>query len=272
MGKFDGILIVSDLDGTLLNCEKEISAENRRAIAYFEAEGGHFTYISGRVARCLAPILQMLTPPIPVGCNNGMVYDPNAGEWVDFTAMSPEVFPLVEDVLEKCPDAGVVVMGKKHVYFSKRDPIGDRFRKIVGLSERYDGIKDIKEPFCKVLFAYPEEKFDDLKAVVDGHPLAQSYEIVRSDPQYYEVMPRGCNKGRALALIAAHLGVSPKRTIAVGDNENDITMFQAAELGIAVANAAPGAKEAADMVLEVSNQQHAIAEIIARIADGRIVI
>ena len=121
MGKFDGILIVSDLDGTLLNRESRISQENRNAIAYFESEGGHFTYISGRVARCMAPILQKMTPPIPVGCNNGMVYDPNAEEWVDFTAMSLDVLPLVEDVIKELPDVGMVIMGKKHIYFSKRE-------------------------------------------------------------------------------------------------------------------------------------------------------
>jgi len=265
MGKFDGILIVSDLDGTLLNNSSRISDGNRRAIAYFESEGGRFTYISGRVARCLAPILQKLTPPIPVGCNNGMVYDPNAGKWVDFEAMTLDIKPLADDILGRLPQAGLVVMGKEHVYFSKRDPISDRFREIVGLSERYDALEEIREPFCKVLFTYPEEKFEELRQAVDTHPLAKNYELVRSDPKYYEVMPKGCNKGRALELLARYLGISPERTIAVGDDENDIAMFGKAHLGIAVANAAPKAKAAADLVLDVTNEQDAIANIIARL-------
>lgn len=272
MGKFDGILIVSDLDGTLLNDEHQIPNSNKEAIAYFEREGGCFTYISGRVARCMAPIFQMMTPPIPVGCNNGMVYDPNREEWVDFGEMTLDVLPLVQDVLAEFPDAGIVIMGKKHVYFSKRDPIGDRFREIVGLSERYEWFDELQEPFCKVLFTYPAERFDLLRRAVDSHPLAVNYELVRSDPKYYEVMPKGCNKGRALKTLAAYLNISPSRTIAVGDNENDIPMFREARLGIAVKNAAPVAKNAADVVLDVNNNQGAIAEIIRKLDTKELVL
>ena len=270
MGKFDGILLVSDLDGTLLNTCGQISDVNRQAIAHFESEGGRFTYISGRVARCLAPILQKMTPPIPVGSNNGMVYDPNAGEWVDFEAMTLDVKPLTDDILRRFPDAGLIVMGKEHIYFPKRDPISDRFRAIVGLSERYDALEEIGEPFCKVLFTYPAEKFEELRQAVDAHPLSANYEMVRSDPKYYEVMPKGCNKGRALERLALYLGISPARTLAVGDDENDIAMFRKARLGIAVANAAPKAKEAADLVLDVTNNENAIAAIIERLERGEI--
>lgn len=272
MGKFDGILIVSDLDGTLLNNNSQISDRNREAIAYFESEGGKFTYISGRVARCLSPILQKLTPPIPVGCNNGMVFDQHTGKWLDFEQMSPDILPLVADVTHALPKIGVVVMGKEHVYFSKRDPIGDRFREIVVLSERFDPIEAIEEPYCKVLFCCPAKDFDELKRTVDAHPLAERFELVRSDAKYYEVMPKGCNKGRALLSLAKHLGISPEKTIAVGDNENDISMFRAAKLGIAVANALPKAKEGADLVLDVTNEQDAIAHIINCLETGKLVL
>jgi Cof subfamily protein (haloacid dehalogenase superfamily) len=161
-------------------------------------------------------------------------------------------------------------MGKKHVYFSKRDPISDRFRELVELPERYDALEEIGEPFCKVLFTYPADKFEELRQAVDAHPLSANYEMVRSDPKYYEVMPKGCNKGRALERLALYLGISPERTVAVGDDENDIAMFRKARLGIAVANAAPKAKEAADLVLDVTNNENAIAAIIERLERGEI--
>jgi hydroxymethylpyrimidine pyrophosphatase-like HAD family hydrolase len=85
-------------------------------------------------------------------------------------------------------------------------------------------------------------------------------------------MPKGCNKGRALKTLAAYLNISPSRTIAVGDNENDIPMFREARLGIAVKNAAPVAKDAADVVLDVNNNQGAIAEIIRTLDKGELVL
>ena len=49
MGKFDGFLICTDLDGTLLNKAYKISPENEEAIRYFQAEGGRLTFITGRL-------------------------------------------------------------------------------------------------------------------------------------------------------------------------------------------------------------------------------
>lgn len=272
MGKFDGILLVTDLDGTLLTVGQTISKENREAIAYFESEGGRFSFVSGRIPRCQRPILEQLTPKVPVGVNNGMLYDANVGEWVDFEEISPDAFAMTEEIVRKFPDAGVIAMGKKHVYFSQRDDIGEQFRVLVGLSERYDPINRLPEPCCKVLLTYPAEKMDALKAAVDAHPLSGQFYLARSDARYYEIMPRGCTKGRALRRLAEYLGISPEKTVAVGDQENDIAMFREAKLGIAVANATSVAKNAADVVLDATNEQHAIAEIIRRLDQGELVL
>ena len=272
MGKFDGILLVSDLDGTLLRGDQQISSENRSAIAYFESEGGRFSYISGRVARCLVPVLEKLRPSSPVGCNNGMVYDANAEQWVDFEPMSREVIPLVNDIVKAIPSVGVMAMGYRHVYICRTSAIAERFCEVVGLGKRYIPLETLPEPYCKVLLTHPEQGFEVLQKAVDEHPLSASFELVRSDPKYYEIMPKGCNKGHALESLAKHLNISMDRTIAVGDNENDITMFQKAAIGVAVANASPVAKAAADLVLSVSNEEHAIADLIHRLDNGTLLI
>lgn len=49
MGKFDGILLCTDLDDTLLTTDKRVSDENSKAIEYFKSEGGLFTFATGRV-------------------------------------------------------------------------------------------------------------------------------------------------------------------------------------------------------------------------------
>ena len=51
MGKFDGMLICTDLDGTLLRRDKTVSMENLEAIEHFKAEGGYFTFIIARFLR-----------------------------------------------------------------------------------------------------------------------------------------------------------------------------------------------------------------------------
>ena len=60
MKRFEGILICTDLDGTLLKNDGSISLENREAIEYFKQEGGYFTFVTGRMP-FLFPMLWMLS-------------------------------------------------------------------------------------------------------------------------------------------------------------------------------------------------------------------
>ena len=79
MGKFDGILICTDLDGTLLGSDRKISKENIEAIEYFKSEGGLFTFITGRMPCLVNDIYNAIKPNAPFGCiNGGGIYDGKA--------------------------------------------------------------------------------------------------------------------------------------------------------------------------------------------------
>ena len=69
--------------------------------------------------------------------------------------------------------------------------------------------------------------------------------------------------------LVDYLKISPEKTIAVGDYNNDVGMFHTAKYGIAVANASKAALDAADLVT-VSNEEHALARIIYDIEGGKI--
>ena len=76
MGKFDGFLICTDLDGTLLRNDKTISPENLQAIAYFKQEGGFFTFVTGRMPFFVSHVYDRIKPNAPIGCiNGGGLYD-----------------------------------------------------------------------------------------------------------------------------------------------------------------------------------------------------
>ena len=83
MGKFDGILICTDLDGTLLKKDKTISKENLDAIEYFKKEGGVFTFVTGRSSSTIRDMYNAVKPNIPFGCmNGGGVYDGEKEEYI----------------------------------------------------------------------------------------------------------------------------------------------------------------------------------------------
>ena len=267
MGKFDGILIASDLDSTLLDNSRRISDGNRRAIEQFEREGGTFTYVTGRTPFGCRVILDQMTPAAPIGClNGGGIYDANAGEYLWRADLDPRAEELIAFVREKFPDVGIEVCGFETAWVLHRNHIIDehmvlerlRFAEATWAEIAHRGI-------AKVILMTEADRIGELACALSSHPLAPHFAFVQSAEQYYEVLPKGTGKGLLLCKLAELLGISPDKTVAVGDNHNDVSMIRAARLGVAVANATPAAKEAADLILPVTNEQDAIAHLIGRL-------
>ena len=103
-----------------------------------------------------------------------------------------------------------------------------------------------RAPTKLLIFAEPE-RITEL-----NHRLTPAYGdrayITPSFAEYLEVMPLGVDKGQALAAVAKRFGVPREKTIAFGDALNDVPALQWAGLGVAMANAKPAVKEAADQI------------------------
>ena len=86
----------------------------------------------------------------------------------------------------------------------------------------------------------------------------------RMPPALAEYVSANANKGRAVGQLAAILGLSPEETVCVGDGWNDISMLEAAGLGVAVRNAPEDVARHADVVLEYTNDEDAVAKALER--------
>lgn len=273
MGKFDGILLVSDLDGTLLRNDKSISKENIKAIEYFESEGGLFSFVTGRPPIAMSPVLEQLSPKIPFGClNGGGVYDHNKGCFVDRTLISRDVFSLVEYAEKNFPTAGFEFVTFETSYLYRSNEVTEELRRFERLPDNYVDSYDVPGTLCKILIADKSERMTSIMDAMNAHPERERYTMLRTAEEYYEIMPKGCHKGKALLALANHLKIDISKTIAAGDNSNDALMLRTAGIGVAVANASPDAKEAADVVLSVSNEEHAIAHIIEQLDRGTLAV
>lgn len=262
MGKFDGILFVTDLDGTLLNDNKKISEENKKAIKYFEDGGGLFTFITGRIPFGTRMILEQFVPKIPFGCmNGGGVYDYQKKKLLWCNTLPKSALEIVEFVDKNFPSMGIELTSAERSFFHRKNKYAEEHR----LMELFDDINchysEIKEELVKIIFIDEAEKMPALISAIEKHPKYDEFYFVASDPKYYELLPKNSNKGNLLIKMAELLGVDIKRTISAGDNDNDVTMLKTAGLGFAVSNASDKAKEAADFIT-VSNEEHAIAKII----------
>ena len=269
MKKFDGILLCTDLDGTLLRNDKTISRENLDAIEYFKSEGGYFTFITGRMPYFSEEIYQTVRPNAPIGCiNGGGVYDYKTQTYLHAVTLPFSVLELVDYVLPHFQGLGVQLNTLEHLYFCTDNGVNVKFRRDTKLPYLTCDYHENTEPIGKLLFTHKDnDALLYLAELLTTHPRAKEFDFVRSEQTFYEILPKGVNKGAALAPLAKSLGVDMSRTVAVGDYNNDIEMIRKAAIGYAVANASDETKAIADRIT-VSNEEHAIAKIIEDLANG----
>ena len=270
MGRFDGILICTDLDGTLLNSEHRISKENLEAIEYFKREGGFFTFVTGRMPFFVSNMYEAVQPNAPYGCvNGGGLYDHRRQAYIWTREMPRSVMSLIQSVDEHFPGVGIQVNTFHHTYFCKENLTMEQFRAATGLPNLVRNYEDVDEPIAKIVFgSESDEEILEIHDHLFSHPLASNFDFIRSERTLYEILPKGSGKGTSIVQLCRHLNLDPHKTIALGDYNNDISMFQEAEVGIAVSNACPEALEAADYVT-VSNDEHAVCQVIRDLEAGK---
>ncbi len=271
MKRFEGILMCTDLDGTLLKDDKTVSKENREAIEYFKAEGGYFTFVTGRVPCISGSIVEKVRPNAPFGCTNGGgVFDHEKGEYVYMKTVPESVREIVAEVEKQLPEVGFQYDMADTIYFCRENDTMANFRANTGIENICRDYRTISGPIAKIIFGTKDDAvMEKLIELINNHPRANEVNGIRSEHDLYDLVPKGADKGVAVEELAKHLGIDINKTIAVGDYLNDIPMIEKAGVGIAMANALPEVKAAADYVT-VSNEENAIARIISDIEEGRI--
>lgn len=272
MGKFDGILICTDLDDTLLTADKRVSEENAEAINYFMGEGGYFTFATGRMPQGARLMLKFIQPNAPIICSNGTaIYDFKQEKFLWMRKLEPDAFKVVEYVIKKVPQCGVVVGCENGVYFPRVNRVTEEHKFLENFPDNYVALNDIKEQWLKVIFMTESEDVVLLKQAVNESGWADAFEFMQSSPWYYEMLPKNSTKGSAVPRLAEILNIERKNTIGMGDNDNDMTLITNSGIGIAVANAIEPIKAAADYIT-VDNESHALASVIYDLDSGKILL
>jgi Cof subfamily protein (haloacid dehalogenase superfamily) len=117
------------------------------------------------------------------------------------------------------------------------------------------------EPVTKLMLLSAPATLDALEPALRKSPLPVS--VIRSDADLIQVMNNGADKGVALRRVAGHYGVSPQQVMAIGDAVNDVPMLEAAGVAVAMDNAHPAVKAAADWVAP-SNNDHGVHAALER--------
>lgn len=273
MKRFEGILICTDLDGTLYSSNKLISRQNLAAIEYFKSQGGLFTFATGRMPYYVGSAADIVRVNAPIiASNGGSVYDLKKKEYLWRQEMDPSVFELVEYIENNIEGIGIQINALDRIYFCKENEAIKWFRHVTNTGNATADYKNFTLPFGKIIFAdMSSEKLEKAEKLLRAHKRADEFDFVRSEKILLEILPKNIHKGTALIKLCEKTNIDINRTIAIGDYNNDIGMIKAAGIGVAVGNAVDELKAVADIITN-SNDDNAIARIIYDLVDYRIKI
>lgn len=255
------ILLVSDLDGTLLNKNKKISEENERAIKEFMRRGGLFTIATGRMEDGVVSFLNQLGVNIPVVLYNGTkIYCP-----IKKVVLYEKKLTVKPKTLEKIisihgEDVAIFLYQDSQIYTSHRNHLVLKHEALEGVKCKGLSERQVRDSFTKILvMAATNERAKEVEKMIRQMDLV--CDMVYSEETYLEILAPEVSKGAAISVLKEMLEIEDYYTVGVGDQLNDVSLMKAVDLGIAVGNAHSDLKKVAD-VTTVHHEEHAIATII----------
>lgn len=257
-------LVATDLDGTLLRKDKTVSERTRESLRRAQAAGIIVAIVTGRPVRRARVIAREVgVSGLAVCCNGGIVYD-LATDQVVLDAMMPgEVAQqLVADVRAAVP--GVCFATERGLAFG-HDPIYATHNTII---EDETPLCDDAHTLCaegvtKLIVRHPTMPIEDLWAITRDIA-GDAATATHSGAPFIEVSAMGITKATALAHLCDRLGIAQSETIAIGDMPNDLPMLAWAGHSVAVANAHPEVRAAADEIT-ASNEEDGVARVLERL-------
>ena len=265
MQKLNYRLIVSDFDGTLVNEDGTISDKNKKAIADYIAAGGTFAISTGRMPDGILSRAKELGLKGLVSCCQGsIIADIDTKEFV-FEGRIP--YETTFAVVKKMEQMGLHIhVYEAWEYFCNMDDMALKMYENAVKSKATlvldkplsQFVEERKLASYKILaMVLPEDNERVIQELVtENFP---GCTVTRSSEFLVEVINSQYSKGTAVAFLADHFHVNLDKTVALGDQLNDLPMIEKAGLGIAVQNADKGLKEAANVVAPLTNEEGAVA-------------
>lgn len=258
-------LIVSDMDGTLLRSNHELSPEFKTVYKQLQEKGIHFVPASGRQFYSITSYFEDEKENMAIIAENG-TYVTNKGVEIFIDELNSD---LLKDVIlesRKIEGANLVLAGKKSAYIESKDEAFKAFFKnfYTRNTEVDDLLEVIKEEkIIKIAIQHSKGAEKNL------YPNLQSFEkhgvkVVVSGEVWIDIMNEDTNKGKALKELQDKLGITEDETMVFGDYMNDIEMLKLAKFSFAMQNAHQSVKNISNYEAP-SNDEDGVIQIIKKV-------
>ncbi|MBO0469158.1 sugar-phosphatase [Enterococcus sp. DIV0242_7C1] len=262
-------LVAIDIDGTLLDSNRKITPKVKETLQKANEKGIYIVLCTGRP---LPGVKDQLTELDLYGDNDYVItyngslvqatktnkiiseYSLSYDDFLEIELMSRKVGTHLHTIDDKAIYTANRDIGKYTVHEAYLVDMPLKYRTVEEMTPDLSIIKmmmiDEPEILDKAISQLPEE-------------FSNKYTTVKSTDFYYEILNKEASKGNALAKLADHLGIQQSEVMAIGDNENDLSMIEYAGIGVAMGNATESVKQAADIQTS-SNDEDGVAEVLLK--------
>ena len=257
-------LYVSDLDGTLLDDNSQLSEQTVATLNRIIGElGGLFTIATARTPATVVPLMQQVHARLPfIVIGGSAMWNPLTMSYEHTRGIDDTTVNAVADVFDRRGAYPFIYRrhGSSLLHTHHYGPLSaqeERFieaRQQLPLKKFFLDDRGYRHSDDEALLIFSMNKYTvlqaiaaDLKASIPTCSVMLYHDIFDESEGYLEIFTAGTSKAGAIRELAREVGAS--RVVVFGDNRNDIAMMQAADHSIAVGNAFPEVKAAASEVI-----------------------
>lgn len=264
MDKMVKTLYVSDLDGTLLGEDSQLSAGSIATLnRVIDELGGMFTIATARTPATVVPLMQEVHATLPfIVIGGSAMWNPVTSAYEETRAIDDATVNAVADVFARHGLYPFIYrrhgLGMLHTHHTgPLSPQEQQFvaaRQHLPLKRFFLDDESFRHNADEALLIFSMNKYavldalaTDIRQTVDTCTVMLYHDIFDESEGYLEIFTAGTSKARAIKRLAKRVGA--QRVVVFGDNRNDIAMMQAADHSVAVGNAFPEVKDAASEVI-----------------------
>ncbi|MFD2305718.1 sugar-phosphatase [Enterococcus termitis] len=262
-------LVAIDIDGTLLDSNRNITPKVKETLQKANEKGIYIVLCTGRP---LPGVKEQLTEldlygdnDYVITYNGSLVQATKSNEIISQYSLSYDDFLEIE-LMSRKVGTHLHTIDDKAVYTANRDigkyTVHEAY--LVDMPLKYRAVDEMT-PDMSIIKMMMIDEPDVLDKAISQLPesFTSKYTTVKSTEFYFEILNKEASKGNALAKLAEHLGIDQSETMAIGDNENDLSMIEYAGIGVAMGNATENIKRAADIQTS-SNDEDGVAEVLLK--------
>ncbi len=262
MDKSNIKLIVSDVDGTLLNASHQLNPKFFDVFEQLYAAGITFVVASGRQYQNLRKLFGPIEDRVIFAAENGsyVVYQ---GREIHSQTLSNEQIQQLVGIGRNVPSANLVLCGKKAAYIENNDPVF--INHLSTYFESFEIVPDIRSVDDDILkFTVCDLTGSEQNSYPSFAHLFDHYQVKVSADTWLDISDKLAHKGNAVSMLQNMYGATKEQTMVFGDYLNDLEMMNEAYFSYAMANGHPEVKGVARFIAK-NNNEDGVLEVLERL-------